>query len=159
MFRAGVAFHSVKFYFWTFEGYDTGRDGYLDLEELKKMMEKIGAPQTHLGLKAMIKEVDEDDDGRISFREFLLIYRKAEAGELTEESGLSQLAKLTEINVDEVGVNGAKNFFEAKIEEVSRRNRFEEEIRAEQNERKRVEEEKAQRRLMFKERAAKFQCA
>lgn len=78
-------------------------------------MEKIGAPQTHLGLKAMIKEVDEDDDGKISFREFLLIYRKAEAGELTEESGLSQLAKLTEINVDEVGVNGAKNFFEAKV--------------------------------------------
>lgn len=87
----------------------------MDLEELKKMMEKIGAPQTHLGLKAMIKEVDEDDDGRISFREFLLIYRKAEAGELTEESGLCQLAKLTEINVDEVGVNGAKNFFEAKV--------------------------------------------
>lgn len=33
------------------------------------MMEKLGAPQTHLGLKAMIKEVDEDDDNRISFRE------------------------------------------------------------------------------------------
>ena len=95
--------------------YDIGKDGFLDLEELKRMMEKIGAPQTHLGLKAMIKEVDEDDDGKISFREFLLIYRKAEAGELTEESGLSQLAKLTEINVDEVGVNGAKNFFEAKV--------------------------------------------
>ena len=95
--------------------YDIGKDGFLDLEELKRMMEKIGAPQTHLGLKAMIKEVDEDDDGKISFREFLLIYRKAEAGELTEESGLSQLAKLTEINVEEVGVNGAKNFFEAKV--------------------------------------------
>ena len=31
---------------------DTGR---LSLEELKVMMEKLGAPQTHLGLKAMIK--------------------------------------------------------------------------------------------------------
>lgn len=39
------------------------------------MMEKIGAPQTHLGLKGMIAEVDEDKDGKISFREFLLIYR------------------------------------------------------------------------------------
>lgn len=37
------------------------------------MMEVLGAPQTHLGLKAMIKEVDEDDDGRISFREVSLI--------------------------------------------------------------------------------------
>ena len=33
------------------------------------MMEKLGEPQTHLGLKAMIKEVDEDHDNQISFRE------------------------------------------------------------------------------------------
>jgi len=33
------------------------------------MMEKLQAPQTHLGLKAMIKEVDEDGDSKISFRE------------------------------------------------------------------------------------------
>lgn len=39
------------------------------------MMEKLGAPQTHLGLKGMIQEVDEDNDGKISFREFLLIFR------------------------------------------------------------------------------------
>ncbi len=37
--------------------------------ELKLMMEKLGEPQTHLGLKNMIKEVDEDNDGQISFRE------------------------------------------------------------------------------------------
>lgn len=55
--------------------YDVGHDGYLDLTELKIMMEKIGAPQTHLGLKGMIAEVDEDNDGKISFREFMLIYR------------------------------------------------------------------------------------
>ena len=45
----------------------------------------------------------------------MLIFRKAKAGELIEESGLSQLAKLTEIDVDLVGVGGAKNFFEAKV--------------------------------------------
>jgi len=39
------------------------------------------------------QEVDEDDDGHISFREFLLIFRKAAAGELKEDSGLSVLAK------------------------------------------------------------------
>ena len=42
--------------------------GYISLEELKVMMEGLGAPQTHLGLKAMIKEADEDGDGAISFR-------------------------------------------------------------------------------------------
>lgn len=55
--------------------YDVGRDGYLDLTEMKFMMEKLGAPQTHIGLKGMIAEVDEDKDGKISFREFMLIYR------------------------------------------------------------------------------------
>jgi hypothetical protein len=32
-------------------------------------MEKLGIPQTHLGLKEMITRVDEDQDGKISFRE------------------------------------------------------------------------------------------
>lgn len=120
-------------------------------------MEKLGAPQTHLGLKAMIAEVDEDHDGRISFREFLLIYRKAQAGELDSDSGLSQLARLTEINVDEVGVGGAKNFFEAKIEQQLRSNKFHDEIRQEQDERRRAEEEKVMRRAQFQQRAAIFQ--
>ncbi len=49
--------------------YDVGGDGYLDLEEMKTTMERLGAPQTHLGLKNMIKEVDEDQDNKLSFRE------------------------------------------------------------------------------------------
>lgn len=57
--------------------YNIGKNGFLDLNELKIMMEKLGAPQTHLGLKEMIAEVDEDKDGKISFREFLLIFRCA----------------------------------------------------------------------------------
>ena len=49
------------------------------------------------------------------FREFLTIFRKARAGELELESGLGQLASLSEVDVDEVGVVGAKDFFEAKV--------------------------------------------
>ena len=49
--------------------YDTDSSNFIDLMELKLMMEKLGEPQTHIGLKGMIKEVDEDNDGQISFRE------------------------------------------------------------------------------------------
>lgn len=42
--------------------------------ELKLMMEKLGEPQTHLALKEMIKTVDEDNDGEISFREVSLAF-------------------------------------------------------------------------------------
>lgn len=44
------------------------------------MMEKLGVPQTHLALKAMIKEVDEDGDDKISFREVRIctVYARAD---------------------------------------------------------------------------------
>ncbi|KAG5894485.1 hypothetical protein JTB14_032513 [Gonioctena quinquepunctata] len=136
--------------------FNTNKDGYLSIDELKRMMEVLGAPQTHLGLKAMIKEVDEDGDNRLSFHEFMLVFRKARAGELDENSGLGQLAKLTEIDVDKVGVNGAKDFFEAKIVELQKGSKFENEIREEQEERKRQEEEKSLRRQDFLQKAAIF---
>lgn len=49
--------------------YDNDKDKCLNFNELKIMMEKLGIPQTHLGLKEMIKQVDEDQDGKVSFRE------------------------------------------------------------------------------------------
>lgn len=47
--------------------------------------------------------------------QFLLIFHKAAAGELQEDSGLMALAKLSEIDVALEGVKGAKDFFEAKV--------------------------------------------
>ncbi|XP_066547646.1 EF-hand domain-containing protein D2 isoform X2 [Amia ocellicauda] len=139
-----------------FKQYDAGKDGFIDLMELKLMMEKLGAPQTHLGLKNMIKEVDEDFDGKLSFREFLLIFRKAAAGELAEDSGLHVLARLSEIDVSTEGVKGAKTFFEAKVQAINESNRFEAEIRQEQEEKKKQAEEKKQRQAAFKELKSAF---
>ncbi|KAM4590121.1 EF-hand domain-containing protein D1 [Fundulus diaphanus] len=139
-----------------FKRYDTGKDGFIDLMELKLMMEKLGAPQTHLGLKNMIKEVDEDFDGKLSFREFLLIFRRAAAGELQEESGLMALARLSEINVSTEGVMGAKDFFEAKVQALSQGSKFEAEIREEKEERKKQEVEKKERQAAFKQLQSAF---
>uniref|UniRef100_A0A3B4BGH7 EF-hand domain-containing protein n=1 Tax=Periophthalmus magnuspinnatus TaxID=409849 RepID=A0A3B4BGH7_9GOBI len=133
-----------------FRLYDTGRDGFIDLMELKLMMEKLGAPQTHLGLKNMIKEVDEDFDGKLSFREVMF------HSELQEESGLMALARLSEINVSTEGVMGAKDFFEAKAQALSQGSKFEAEIREEKEERKRQEEDKKQRRAAFKQLQSAF---
>ena len=49
--------------------YDADRDKSLNFHELKFMMEKLGIPQTHIALKEMIRQVDEDHDGKICFRE------------------------------------------------------------------------------------------
>lgn len=147
----------IKEYEKMFKAYDTGHDNFIDLMELKYMMEKLGAPQTHLGLKTMMKEADEDMDDKISFREFLLIFKKAAAGELAEDSGLSQLALLSEIDVDEEGVSGAKNFFEAKINQQTQESKFMKEILDEQEEKKKEAEQKKVRQREFKDKAALFQ--
>lgn len=139
-----------------FKKYDVNNDHYLDLMEMKQMMEKLGAPQTHIGLKNMIAEIDEDNDGKVSFREFLLIFRKAAAGELDDDSGLSQLAKLAEVDVEEVGVGGAAKFFEAKVKELASSNKFESEIRQEQEERKKQAEEAKARKAAFQAKKAAF---
>ncbi|XP_076306601.1 EF-hand domain-containing protein D2 homolog isoform X2 [Tachypleus tridentatus] len=149
----------IKEYEKTFKKYDIGADGFIDFEELKRMMESVGAPQTHLALKEMIQEVDEDQDKKISFREFLLIFRKAQTGDLAADSGLNQLAKLTEIDVDQAGVSGARNFFEAKIEQQKKHNQFEEEIRSEQEERRQEEEQRKQRKAAFREKTNVFSQA
>jgi Ca2+-binding EF-hand superfamily protein len=144
----------------TFNKYDVSKDKFIDLMELKLMMEKLGAPQTHISLKNMIKEVDEDHDDKISFREFLLIFRKAAAGELQEDSGLYELYKnLDEIDVDVEGVKGAKNFFQAKIEKQSESCKFEREIREEQEEKKKQLEDAKERKKAFKEKAGVFKQA
>lgn len=63
------------------------------------MMESLGAPQTHVALKGMIKEIDDDNDGEISLREFFMIFKKAALGELQAE-GLTAIAD--SVNVSEV---------------------------------------------------------
>nr|XP_046169220.1 EF-hand domain-containing protein D2-like isoform X2 [Oncorhynchus gorbuscha] len=124
--------------------------------ELKLMMEKLGAPQTHLGLKNMIREVDEDFDSKLSYREFLLIFRRAATGELQEESGLVALARLSEIDVSTEGVMGARDFFEAKVQALKVGSKFEAEIREEQEEMKRQALDRKQRRAAFKELQSAF---
>ena len=99
----------------------------------------------------MIKEVDEDGDGQMSFREFLLVFRKAAGGEL-EFEGLQVLAK--SINVAEEGVGGAKNFFEAQAKKLSQASKFEEEIKAEQEANKQKAKEAAERKAAFKAKMA-----
>ena len=48
--------------------------------------------------------------------QFLLIFRKAAAGELSSDSGLYDLfTQINEIDVDKEGVLGAKSFFESKV--------------------------------------------
>ncbi|OQR74240.1 EF-hand domain-containing protein [Tropilaelaps mercedesae] len=102
-----------------FDKFDANGDRVLDFMELKRMMEFLGEPQTHVQLKNMIKEMDEKFDGTINFTEFLLVFKRARDGELSVGDGLLALARLACIDVSKIGVSGAKDFFEAKAKALN----------------------------------------
>uniref|UniRef100_A0A1I7UIT7 EF-hand domain-containing protein n=1 Tax=Caenorhabditis tropicalis TaxID=1561998 RepID=A0A1I7UIT7_9PELO len=137
----------IQYFVDTFKKYDEDQDNFIDFNELKRMMEKLGEAQTHIALKELIKKVDEDQDGKISQREFLLIFRLAASGELSCSEVFKTLAE--SVDVSKEGVLGAANFFQAKIEEQTKLSRFEEEMKEEKEEKKRIEEEKKARREKF----------
>ena len=131
---------------------DQNSDGSLDMTELKYLMEKQGHPQTHLALKAMISEIDEDHDGVVSYREFLLVFRYAKTGQLKND-GLRALA--ASIDVGQAGVGGARGFFEKKaaatVDSVAERDReYREQAKAKQ-------QEKTVSKAAFKEKLGAFQ--
>mmetsp|Transcript_6200 Transcript_6200/g.9668 ORF Transcript_6200/g.9668 Transcript_6200/m.9668 type:complete len:176 (+) Transcript_6200:38-565(+) len=146
-----LSISELKEYEQLFEKYNTSKSGFMDLQELKYLMEKLGSPQTHLGLKAMIKEIDEDNDGLVAYREFLLIFRYAKTGQLKHE-GLKAIAG--HVNVDQVGVGGAKGFFEQKAAALN--NNPAAKDAAYRAERRKEQEEARIRKAAFKERMSQF---
>jgi len=50
--------------------FDANHDGFIDREELRIALSKIGNEPTHDDIDDMIKEADKDGDGKISFEEF-----------------------------------------------------------------------------------------
>ncbi len=146
----------IKSYKSTFEKYNESRSGYLSIDELKKMMEKLGHPQTHLGLKSLMKEIDTDEDGQISFKEFLMIFMRSTRGEGGSDAMSGLIASLASVNVSEVGVSGAKSFFEAKANRLKASASAEEEIKREQEQKKKDREEASIRKKAFNDKLAAF---
>jgi hypothetical protein len=99
--------------------------------------------------------VSPHSDGEINFREFLLIFHKAKLGEL-QCDGLAAIAAASTVDVSEVGVGGAKAFFEARAAEQSKSSRFEAEIKADQEARREAAAAAAERKAAFAARRAQF---
>uniref|UniRef100_A0A8D2JD19 Allograft inflammatory factor 1 like n=2 Tax=Varanus komodoensis TaxID=61221 RepID=A0A8D2JD19_VARKO len=51
--------------------FDLNNQGEIDLMSVKRMMEKLGAPKTHLELKKMISEVTGGTGDTISYQDFV----------------------------------------------------------------------------------------
>ncbi|XP_017083382.1 uncharacterized protein LOC108116158 [Drosophila eugracilis] len=106
--------------FSSFMQVDEDLDGYICLAELKRFLEKIDIPQTHLAAKNLMTHVVDDHEGRLNFCQALIIHatllNRLELRKWRlQNQERERLAKSDAVDVSQVGVSGAKQFFEAKI--------------------------------------------
>jgi hypothetical protein len=111
-----ISIGDLKKYEELFLRFDSDKSGFLTNQEIKFGLEKMGVPQTHLQLKALMAEIDVDGDEKVSYIEWLSIFLKAKNGTLMSE-GLKKIA--ASIKVEEVGTKGAAAFFEQKAKAAS----------------------------------------
>ncbi|EDW15055.2 EF-hand domain-containing protein D1 [Drosophila mojavensis] len=106
--------------FAAFKQYDTNDDNYIELRELKLALEKLSVPQTHLAAKRLMAQIVGQHARQMNFCQFLLTYaailesNKSRVGQ-PMNSQLDLKRPRDCVNVSEVGVSGAKRFFESKI--------------------------------------------
>lgn len=60
-----------------FHRWDMNKDGLLDGHEIQNMFQCLRIPISPSGLHAIVQYFDEDMDGKLNFREFLLMWRAA----------------------------------------------------------------------------------
>ena len=58
-----------------FNYFDSSKHNYITLEDLKDIFARHGQTRTEEEIKNMIKEVDPNNDGKISFEEFELLMK------------------------------------------------------------------------------------
>ena len=58
-----------------FKMFDKDKNGYIERDELKQMMTKLGEKLTDGEIDEMMKEADTDNDGRVNYNEFLAMMK------------------------------------------------------------------------------------
>lgn len=57
-----------------FKVFDKNGDGYVEVAELRQVVQNLGEPLSEADLQEMIKEADSDGDGRISYQEYVFLH-------------------------------------------------------------------------------------
>merc|ERR1712100_880928 len=69
--RLGIQLNNLCYLKQEFDAYDEDRSGYIDVKELKELLEKLGEELSEEELEQAFKELDSDGSGEIEFFEFV----------------------------------------------------------------------------------------
>ena len=69
----------------SFKIFDIDGSGYIEQAELRRIMINVGEPVTAEDVQDIFKELDKDNDGRISFTEFTKVVASEETQDLEDE--------------------------------------------------------------------------
>ncbi|XP_001359320.2 uncharacterized protein [Drosophila pseudoobscura] len=106
--------------FKVFNEVDQDADGYIALTDLKRGLEKLSVPQTHREAKSIMAQVAGPRCSAVHFSHFLLIYasllNRLQLDKWpTRDAETDRFSRVDEVDVSQVGVHGARRYFEAKI--------------------------------------------
>ena len=76
-----------------FKEFDRNNDGFIDASELKLVMMSLGEELTDEGADQLIRQVDLDGDGSISFVEFAKIARSRELGNRLRSTAIPEVSR------------------------------------------------------------------
>jgi len=63
-----------------FDTFDVNGDGTIDSDELIKILKDLGENHDAASVRALIKEVDTDNSGKVEFNEFLAVIASIRSG-------------------------------------------------------------------------------
>merc|ERR1712039_1150564 len=69
--KMGIQLNNLCYLKQEFDAYDEDRSGYIDVKELKGLLEKLGEELSDEELDQAFKELDSDNSGEIEFFEFV----------------------------------------------------------------------------------------
>merc|ERR1719389_1226032 len=69
--KMGIQLNNLCYLKQEFDAYDEDRRGYIDVKELKELLEKLGEELSEEELDQAFRELDQDGSGEIEFFEFV----------------------------------------------------------------------------------------
>merc|ERR1719377_405716 len=69
--KMGIQLNNLCYLKQEFDAYDEDRSGYIDVKELRELLNKLGEELSEEELEQAFKELDQDGSGEIEFFEFV----------------------------------------------------------------------------------------